>query len=179
METDRLLLRRWKPSDVEKFAAMSADPKVMEYFPSCLTREECEIFIERAEEKFETQGFGFWAAELKATESFIGFVGLNIPNLDTNFTPCVEIGWRLAKEHWGFGYATEAAKACLSFGFNQAKLAEILAWTTRGNHPSRKVMERLGMHHDPAEDFDHPGVPVGHFLRPHVLYRIRRNSSQK
>ncbi len=178
METDRLLLRRWTSSDLKPFVDMSADPEVMKYFPNLLTPEESRAFVERLEEKFERQGFGFWAAELKATQSFVGFVGLNTPDFEADFTPCVEIGWRLAKEYWGFGYATEAASACLNFAFTKAQLPEILSWTTRENYPSRKVMERIGMQRNPAEDFDHPALPADHPLRPHVLYRIKRQKTE-
>jgi RimJ/RimL family protein N-acetyltransferase len=174
METERLILRRWKAADLDKFAEMSASPEVMEYFPARLSRDESHQFIRWAEDKFERQGFGFWATELKSTGAFIGFVGLNVPNFKAAFTPCVEIGWRLAKEHWGNGYATEAANACLDYAFNQAGLTEILSWTYRGNLRSRHVMERIGMQRNPIEDFDHPALPANHSIRPHVLYRITR-----
>jgi RimJ/RimL family protein N-acetyltransferase len=172
IETQRLILRRWRQEDLAPFADMNADPKVMEFYPACLTREESRSFIERTEQKFETNGFGFWALELKDGR-FIGFVGLNIPSFEAAFTPCVEIGWRLGKDFWGNGYATEGAKAVLTYAFHEAVLSEILSWTYRGNVRSRKVMERIGMKHNQKEDFDLPTLPESHVLRPHVLYRIK------
>ncbi|MDF5719948.1 MAG: GNAT family N-acetyltransferase [Rhizonema sp. PD37] len=173
METERLVLRRWLEEDLEPFAQMNADPQVMEYYPACLSKEQSELFVRRAEEKFAENGFGFWAIELKEIGAFIGLVGLNIANFEAAFTPCVEIGWRLGRIYWGQGYATEGANASLNHAFNQAKLSEVLSWTYSGNIRSRKVMERIGMTHDPQEDFDHPALPEGHVLRPHVLYRIK------
>jgi RimJ/RimL family protein N-acetyltransferase len=172
LKTDRLLLRRWQKHDLLPFAKINTDPGVMEFYPSCLSIEESQQFIDRAEEKFERDGFGFWAIEGKATNEFMGFVGLNIPNFDAAFMPCVEIGWRLGKKYWGNGYATEGARVVLNYAFNQAGLKEVLAWTNHGNKRSRKVMERIGMRHAPNDDFDHPSLPEGHSLRPHVLYRI-------
>jgi RimJ/RimL family protein N-acetyltransferase len=173
METERLILRRWREGDLEPFARMNADPAVMEYFPSCLTRDESQLLIQRIEEKFEANGFGFWALQLKENNQFIGFAGLNIPDFETSFTPCVEIGWRLAKNYWDRGYATEAAKAALAYAFSAAKLGEILSWTFAGNMRSRKVMERIGMRYNPHEDFNHPTLSEGHPLSRHVLYRIK------
>lgn len=174
METGRLILRRWRSGDVAPFAEMGNDPKVMEFYPSLLSTAESEAFIQRAEKNIEKNGFGLWAAEIKETGAFIGYVGLNIPAFEAAFTPCVEIGWRLAKAYWGKGYATEAAHACLRYAFDKAGLEEVLSWTYTGNHRSRKVMERLGMEPHPLREFAHPLLAEGHPLRPHVLYRITR-----
>ena len=172
METPRLLLRPWRDSDREPFARMCADPRVMEHFLKCLTRAESDALIDRGMAKFQREGFSLAATELKETGEFIGFIGLSVPAFEAHFTPCVEIGWRLAAEYWGRGYATEGAQACLRFGFEELGLKEIVSFTVVGNIRSRRVMEKLGMTHDPAEDFDHPGLPEGHRLRRHVLYRI-------
>lgn len=172
--TERLLLRRWRTTDRPLFAAMNADPRVMEFFPKLLTREESDATADRIEAHFEQHGFGLWAVEVTGITSFAGFVGLAHPRFDASFTPCVEIGWRLAAEHWGRGYATEGARAALEFGFADAELAEILSFTVPDNVRSRRVMEKIGMTHSPAEDFDHPLLPAGHKLRRHVLYRCMR-----
>ena len=177
--TERLHLRRWKESDKEPFAALNADPAVMEFFPNTLSREESDAFVQRIEERFEKWGFGLWAVELKETGQFIGYVGLAIPQFAAPFLPAVEIGWRLAKEYWGKGYATEAANACLDVAFNQLGLKEIISFTVPANIPSRKVMERLGMTHNPGDDFAHPKLPADHPLSKHVLYRISREQWQK
>ena len=153
---------------------MNADRRVMEYLPTPLSRADSEAFIARAEEHFDRHGFGLWAIEVLDGARFAGFVGLATPPFETSFTPCVEIGWRLAAEHWGRGYATEGARAALRYGFDVAGLNEILSWTVPENARSRRVMEKIGMTRDPQEDFDHPLLPAGHPLRRHVLYRIRR-----
>jgi ribosomal-protein-alanine N-acetyltransferase len=171
LNTERLLLRRWREADREPFARMNADPRVMEYFPALLTREESDALVDRIETHFAERGWGAWAAELRATGEFIGFIGLNVPTFEAHFTPCVEIGWRLAAEHWGKGLATEGARAALDFAFTELRLPEVVSFTTVANHRSRRVMEKIGMTHDSADDFDHPGVLDGHALRPHVLYR--------
>jgi len=175
MKTERLTLRKWNEADLAPFAALNADPEVMRYLRKPMTREESDAMARRIVEKFERQGFGMWAVEIDATKSFIGFVGLNIPTFESSFTPCVEIGWRLSREHWGHGYAVEAATACLAFAFDRVKLTEILSWTYRGNERSRRVMERIGMRRNPADDFDHPDLPETSPLRPHVLYRIKQS----
>lgn len=174
LRTERLLLRRWRPEDLELFAAMNADPRVMEYFQRTVTREESAGFIAKMEADFEKNGFGWWAVEIPGVTPFAGFVGLSIPGFQTHFTPCVETGWRLALDFWNQGYATEAARAALAFGFEQVVLSEIVAFTAVGNVRSCRVMEKLGMTYNPADDFDHPSIPEGHPLRRHVLYRIRR-----
>lgn len=170
--TDRLFLRRWRASDLPAFASLNADPTVMEYLPSPLTAEESDEMAARIEAGFESRGFGFWAVEVADGAPFIGFVGLSVPRLDAPFMPAVEIGWRLASEYWGRGYATEAACAALGFGFDALGLEEIVAFTTLGNVRSQRVMERVGMTRDTGGDFEHPALPVGHVLRPHVLYRV-------
>jgi RimJ/RimL family protein N-acetyltransferase len=176
LRTDRLLLRRWRRADREPFAGMNADPRVMEHFPSVLSREESDARAERIEAHFERHGFGLWAVEVIGLVPFAGFVGLSIPSFESHFTPCVEVGWRLAFECWGHGYATEGARAVLAFGFEALALAEIVSYTVPANLRSRRVMERLGMTHRPEDDFDHPLLPGGHALRRHVLYRIGRPS---
>jgi RimJ/RimL family protein N-acetyltransferase len=171
LQTERLLLRRWRDSDREPFAHINADPRVMEYFPATLTREESSALIDRIEAYFAERAWGPWAAELRMTGELIGFIGLSVPAFEAPFTPCVEIGWRLAAEHWGKGLATEGALAALHYGFTELHLPEIVSFTTVANLPSRRVMEKLAMTHNPADDFDHPGLPDGHPLGPHVLYR--------
>ncbi|HEX6754008.1 MAG TPA: GNAT family N-acetyltransferase [Solirubrobacterales bacterium] len=165
-------LRRWQDEDRGPFAAMNADPEVMEHFPAALDRGQSDALVERIEAGFEARGFGLWALELRESGEFVGFAGLAVPELDAHFTPAVEVGWRLARSAWGNGYATEAGRAALNFGFKQVDLAEIVSFTTAANARSRSVMERLGMIHDPADDFEHPALPPGHPQRPHVLYRI-------
>jgi RimJ/RimL family protein N-acetyltransferase len=155
---------------------MNADPRVMEFFPALMTPEESDASVDRAEAHFAAHGFGVWAVELPGTADFIGFIGLWHPTIETHFTPCVEIGWRLAFEHWGRGYATEGALASLQFGFETLDLEEIVSYTAPVNVRSRHVMEKIGMIRDEAGDFDHPRVPEGHPLRRHVLYRKSRIS---
>jgi RimJ/RimL family protein N-acetyltransferase len=145
----------------------------MEYFPAVLSREESDTLAERIQGQIEQYGWGLWAVEIPDVAPFIGFIGLSTPRFDTRFTPCTEIGWRLAHDFWGNGYATEGAQAVLTFGFNCLRLDEIVSFTVPDNVRSRRVMERIGMVHNPVDDFDHPDLPAGHRLRRHVLYRIR------
>jgi ribosomal-protein-alanine N-acetyltransferase len=173
LETERLFLRRWKDSDREPFAAMNADPRVMEFFPGCLTREESDAFIERIESHFENHGFGLFAAELKADGSLIGFIGLHAATFQAHFTPCVEIGWRIAVPYWNKGLATEGAREVIRFAFERLRLDRIVSFTVPENVASRRLMEKLGMTCNPADDFDHPRLPEGHRLRRHVLYQLR------
>jgi RimJ/RimL family protein N-acetyltransferase len=175
LETERLLLRRWKDSDREQFHKMNSDPAVMEFLPKLVSREESDAMIVRIEEHFEQHGFGWWALEIKETGEFIGFTGLAVPKFESHFTPCVEVGWRLASPYWHKGYATEAAKAAVHFGFSEKGLKEIVSFTVPANRPSIAVMERLGMTRNPHEDFDHPKLPEEDKLRRHVLYRLRSN----
>ena len=172
LTTSRLLLRPWRESDFAPFAAMNADARVMEHFPSVLTREESDAVARRITARFEAQGWGLWAVEEIGGEPFVGFTGLALPTFEAHFTPCTEIGWRLARDAWGKGYATEAARAALAFGFGELGLAEIVSFTAVGNKRSRAVMERLGMQQD--GEFDHPRIAEGSLVRRHVLYRIGR-----
>ncbi|WP_020390076.1 GNAT family N-acetyltransferase [Kribbella catacumbae] len=172
LATDRLLLRQWKDSDYEPFAAMNADPAVMEHFPALTTRADSDALIERSKARFAERGFGLWAVEVRETGQFIGFTGLSVPSFEAHFMPAVEIGWRLAKDAWGNGYASEAARASLAYAFGPAGLEELVSFTTTTNKPSQRVMERIGMTHDQAGDFDHPRLAAGHPLQRHVLYRI-------
>jgi RimJ/RimL family protein N-acetyltransferase len=177
IRSERLLLRRWRSEDREPFAAMNSDPEVMECLPKLLSREESDALADRLERHFDERGYGRWAVEVPGVAPFIGFVGLGYIDFPAHFTPCVEIGWRLARSSWGQGYATEAAHAALRHGFEQAGLEEIVSFTVPHNIRSRAVMERLGMKRSPDDDFDHPVLPEGHPLRRHVLYRIRNQKS--
>ena len=174
LPTDRLLLRRWRPEDRAPFAALNADPEVMEHFPARLTRAESDAFVDRIEAGFAEHGFGLWAVEVQATGEFLGFTGLAVPSFDAPFTPAVEVGWRLARSAWGHGYASEAARRALAAAFTTYGLAEVVSFTSVDNVRSQAVMRRIGMTHDPADDFDHPRLPPGHRLQRHVLYRVAR-----
>ena len=175
LATPRLLLRPWRDSDLEPFAALNADPRVMEFLPFTIDRAASDALAARIREGFVKRGFGLWAAEVPDVAPFIGFIGLSVPNFTAPFTPCVEVGYRLAFDHWGKGYATEGARAAVEFGFSQVKLGEIVSFTVPDNLRSRRVMEKIGMKRDPGEDFDHPNLSVGHRLRRHVLYRLIRS----
>ncbi|HEY0981586.1 MULTISPECIES: GNAT family N-acetyltransferase [unclassified Schlesneria] len=175
IKTDRLLLRRWRESDGPLFAQMNADPKVMECFPSLLTREESDESMRRICEHFDEHGFGLWAVEVPGTAEFIGYVGLKYPTWQAWFTPCVEVGWRIDSRYWGNGYAPEAAKASLEFAFHAAGLKEIYSFTVPHNLRSRRVMEKIGMTHMQEHDFAHPILAPDHPLSRHVLYRISRS----
>jgi RimJ/RimL family protein N-acetyltransferase len=172
LHTDRLILRGWKPEDRAPFARMNRDPLVMEYFPSQLTEEQSNQLVERIQAHFTQRSFGLWAAELRHQPGFIGYVGLAIPRFETAFTPCVEIGWRLASEYWGRGLATEGAQEIVRHAFQELKVPSLVSFTVQANVRSRRVMEKLGMRHDPSDDFDHPQLPEGHPMRRHVLYRL-------
>lgn len=171
--TERLRLRQWNAHDRVPFAALNADPHVMEYFPSVLDHAASDAMADRIETGIRERGWGLWAAELKSTGEFIGFVGLSIPLAPFPYLPCVEIGWRLARHFWGHGYASEGANAALDVGFGQLGLEEILSFTALSNARSRAVMARIGMT-DHGETFDHPRVAEAHPLRAHCLYRIAR-----
>lgn len=175
LRTPRLRLRGLRADDLAPFAAMNADPRVMEHLPAPLSRLESDELAARVAAGFAVHGFGLWAVETigEREAPFIGLTGLDRPSFDAPFGPCVEVAWRLAAEHWGRGYATEAARAALRFGFEELGLPEIVAFTVPANRRSRRVMEKLGMRRDPADDFDHPRLPEGHPLRRHVLYRVR------
>ena len=174
LSTPRLWLRQWRPSDLPPFAALNADPQVMEFMPGRLSPAESDRLARGCEAEIAHRGWGFWAVELRESGAFIGFVGLDVPSFEAPFTPCVEIGWRLEQVSWGKGFATEAARECLRFAFDSLVAAEVVSFTVPLNRRSRAVMERLGMSRDAAGDFDHPRIPAGHPLRRHVLYRLRR-----
>lgn len=174
MRTDRLLLRPWRDSDRIPFQQMNADPRVMEFFPEPLTPEASDALFDRIQAHIDRHGFGPSAIELIEAGTFIGFVGLFVPQFDAHFTPAVEIGWRLAFECWGRGLATEGARVALDYGFKTLGLEQIVSFTVPANLRSCRVMEKIGMTHDLCDDFDHPKLPEGHPLRRHVLYRINR-----
>jgi RimJ/RimL family protein N-acetyltransferase len=174
IRTDRLRIRSWREDDFDAYAAMNADPRVMKFFPGVLSRDESRLRFARGSARLAEHGYGFWPVEVIGGAPFIGMVGLANPDFSAHFLPAVEIGWRLAAEHWGRGYATEAARAVVAFGFERLALPEIVSFTTVTNRPSRRVMEKLGMRHAPGDDFLHPSLPDGHPLRPHVLYRLPR-----
>ena len=171
-ETPRLLLRRFRDADREPFAQLNADPEVMTYLPGVLTRPESDALVDRIDAHFAAHGFGVWAVEVKGGEPFVGFVGLFRVGFDAHFTPAVEIAWRLSRAAWGHGYAIEGAREACRQGFTELGLREIVSFTVPLNVRSRAVMTRLGMTHDPSEDFDHPKLAEGDPLRRHVLYRL-------
>lgn len=170
LETPRLGLRDWLNSDIPHFVEMNQDPKVMEFFPKTLSELETKEMVRRLKEHIQEKGYGFWAVELRATKEFIGFVGLETPRFEAEFTPCVEIGWRLAPKYWHKGYAQEAAKECLKFGFKQLNLKKIVAFTSVLNKRSIHVMRQIGMHY--VKEFEHPNIEQGNPVRKHVLYSI-------
>jgi 3-dehydroquinate dehydratase/shikimate dehydrogenase len=174
IKTNRLILRPWQEADLEPFAKLNADSRVMECFPSVLSRQESDDLARRIMAKHEEQGWGLWAVAVSGAANFIGFIGLAKPTFEAHFTPAVEIGWRLAFDHWGYGYAAEGAKAVLSYGFETLDLPEIVSFTAIQNMRSRRVMEKIGMHHDAKDDFDHPKLAEGHLLKRHVLYRLNK-----
>lgn len=174
LQGPRVRLRQWEDGDRERFAQLNADPVAMEFFPSTLTREESDAVVDRMRRAIDERGWGFWCLEIEG--QCAGFTGLNQPTFDAAFLPAIEIGWRMLRHYWGRGLAAEAARLALQYGFDVLKAPEIVAFTAVANVRSRAVMQRVGMHHDAAGDFDHPRVPVGSPLRRHVLYRIRRPS---
>ncbi|MGH9606755.1 MAG: GNAT family N-acetyltransferase [Terracidiphilus sp.] len=179
LETDRLVLRRWKEADRAPFARINRDPAAMRFMPGALSAEESGQLIDRIEAHFERHGFGLWAAELGQSGEFIGYIGLLIPRLEipgfgAAFSPCVEIGWRLGPAYWNLGLATEGARAVVRHAFADLRLPALISFTVPANAASRRVMEKLGMTNDPADDFDHPLLPEAHPLRRHVLYRLER-----
>lgn len=173
LHTDRLLLRPWKATDLEPFHRLNRDPHALRFYPATLDRAQSDAIAQRSQSLIEEHGWGPWAVELNETGAFIGMVGLNRPTADLYFQPCVELVWRLLPEYWGKGFATEAARACLAFAFKELELEQIVAYTAQLNLPSQTVMQRLGMTEQPGT-FDHPGVPAGHKLVPHVLYTLGR-----
>jgi RimJ/RimL family protein N-acetyltransferase len=174
LKTERLILREWNAADREPFARMGADPRVMEFLGETVSRERSDEMVDRIETHFRAHGFGLCAAELVEGGEFIGFIGLAVPTFEAAFTPCVEIGWRLAAEYWGAGFATEGAREIVRYAFEELGLLELVSFTTIRNERSRRVMAKLGMTHDAAENFDHPRLSAGDPLRRHVLYRLTR-----
>jgi RimJ/RimL family protein N-acetyltransferase len=174
LRTERLLLREWRASDREAYAALNADPVVMEWFPAPMTRQESDEQVDRILTAFAAHGWGLWAVEVPGEADFIGFIGLGIPRFEAHFTPCVEVGWRLARAAWGQGYAPEGATEVLRLAFEELALDEIVSFTSVGNAKSRRVMEKIGLTHNPADDFDHPALAPDHPLTRHVLYRGSR-----
>jgi RimJ/RimL family protein N-acetyltransferase len=172
--TPRLTLRAWREADLAPFAQLNADPQVMRYMPRHLSRAESDAFAAACQAQIAARGWDRWAVARRDSGDFVGAVGLSRATFAAAFTPCIEVAWRLRREQWGQGFATEAAAAALEFGFTRLELPEVLAFTVPANRASRAVMERLGMRHHPAEDFEHPRVPPGHALRAHVLYRLTR-----
>jgi len=177
--TPRLVLRRWRDADRGPFAALNADPVVMEHFPATLSRERSDAAVERIEAAFERDGWGLWALERRDDGALLGFTGLSRPGQLPHLADQVEIGWRLAAHAWGQGYATEAAREVLRFAFARdgADLDAVVSFTAVTNERSQALMRRLGMTHDPADDFAHPALPDRSRLRPHVLYRLRRGTA--
>jgi RimJ/RimL family protein N-acetyltransferase len=174
LRTERLVLRQWRDDDRDPWAAMNADPDVMRHFPSTLSREEADHWFQFNRDRLEERGWGLWAVEVEGGAPFVGFIGLNAPGFDVpgHAPDCVEVGWRLAAEHWGRGYAPEGARAALGFAFDVLGLDEVVSFTAVGNAKSRRVMEKLGL--ELEREFDHPRLPEGHPIRRHVLYRIGR-----
>ncbi|GBU13801.1 GCN5 family N-acetyltransferase [Enterobacterales bacterium] len=173
--TPRLVMRQWCEEDLAPFAAMNADPKVMEYFPATLTREQSDDMAQRCSALIAERGWGIWALETREDGKFIGFLGLHTPGYNLPFTPCVEIGWRLCADAWGKGLASEAARAAFDVGFNRLNLNEIVAFTALPNIRSQALMQRMGMSLSPDENFDHPAVEAGSWLQEHCLYRLHRD----
>jgi RimJ/RimL family protein N-acetyltransferase len=180
LRTERLLLRTWRDEDVEPFIEMGEDPQVMEFFPGLMSAQQSRETAAMFRTQMDQRGWGLWALEALDGDlagRFLGFTGLAVPRFEAHFTPAVEVGWRLTPAAWGRGYATEAARAAMAYGFDELALDEIVSFTAVVNLRSRAVMERLGMTHDPAEDFDHPALP-GHTLERHVLYRLARPGTE-
>jgi RimJ/RimL family protein N-acetyltransferase len=176
LTSERLLLRAWREEDLAPFAALNADERVMQFMPRRLSRTESDAFAHGAQGRLAECGYGIWAVEARDTGDFIGCVGLAVPSFTAHFTPCTEVLWRLRHASWGRGYASEAAASCLDFAFGPLALAEVVAFTAKANERSRAVMRRLGMTHDPGDDFEHPRLPAGDALRAHVLYRMSQDA---
>jgi RimJ/RimL family protein N-acetyltransferase len=176
LSTPRLRLRHWLPTDLPPFTELNADPLAMQFMPRPLTAEQSRAFATGAEDALVAQGFGLWAVEVSAGREFIGCIGLNEPSFEAHFMPCMEVLWRLLPRHWGYGYATEAARACVAFAFEKLGRDEVVSFTVPANLRSRAVMERLRMTRDERDDFEHPRLAVGDPLRRHVLYRLRRTA---
>ena len=175
LETKRLILRDWEKKDITPFVDMNQDPEVMKFFPNLLSRDESINLIHRTQKQLNGHGFCLFAVELKESGEFIGFVGLSIPSFQAHFTPCVEIGWRIAKKYWNRGFATEAAKAVLNQAFERYNLNEVVSFTAKINKASIRIMEKIGLQHDPKDDFNHPNLAINHPLSEHVLFRLSRD----
>lgn len=175
IQTERLILRPWREEDLEPLSRMNTDPRVMEFFLGPLTPEETQARLEVYTRHIQEHGWGLWAVSAPRVADFIGWIGLWPIGFEAHFTPAIEVGWRLLPEFWGQGYATEGARASLHYGFNKLKLDEIVSITVPANLRSRRVMEKLGMHHNPQDDFDHPKLPEGHPLRRHFVYKLEKN----
>jgi len=175
LQTERLILRTWQQTDIEVMTEINQDPKVCEFLPGIGDQVTTEAFVHRMIQHYHDHGFTLYAVEIEATHAFIGFVGLSIPSFQAHFTPAVEIGWRLASQYWGEGYATEAAKAVLHYAFTELGLDEIVSFTVVNNKASRRVMEKIGLQHEANDDFDHPKLDDDSPLKRHVLYRLSRN----
>lgn len=176
ISTRRCVLREWIDSDREPFAALNADPRVMEFFPAPLTPTQSATFLEKNSAHIAGHGFGLWAVEVPGVTAFAGTVGLLVPGFNAPFTPCIEMSWRFGFDAWGNGYACETALAVLSFGFHNLNLPEIVSFTAYRNHRSRRLMERIGMEYSRSEDFHHPNLPPEHHLSLHALYRLKRQN---
>lgn len=175
LRTERLILRPWRASDLLPFSQINADSRVMEFYPSVMSAEESDALAEKIQKHAMEKKYGFWAIEAPGVANFIGYVGLNYWNLEMSFAPCVDVGWRLGAPFWGKGYATEGAKEALRFGFEECYFSEIVAMATIYNSRSHSVMKKLGMRHDPKENFYHPKLPQDHPLSLRVLYRLSRS----
>ncbi len=179
LETDRLILRSWRESDLLPMVAINQDPKVCEYFPEIGNRDTTIALIDRIIKHDEENGFSLYAVEIKASGEMIGFLGLMKPSFDAHFTPAIEIGWRLSSQHWNQGFATEGAKVVLQHAFTDLNLDEVVSFTALNNQASRRVMEKIGMKRNPNDDFDHPKLSKDCSLKRHVLYRISKNDWNK
>lgn len=176
IETERLLLRTWEEKDIEPFYSMNQDPKVIECLAGPMDIEQVKDFVKKMNTQQEERNYSLWAVEIKESGEFIGFIGLNYTDWEADFTPAVEVGWRLDSKYWGNGYAPEGAKACLEYGFNKIGLEEIISLTVPFNSNSRRVMEKIGLKRDLNGDFTHPKLPKDHRLSQHVLYRLKKDS---
>jgi 3-dehydroquinate dehydratase/shikimate dehydrogenase len=179
IQTARLILRKWREEDLQAFAEMNADPIVREFFPSTLNKDESDQLALNIIKDINEQGWGFWALSTKDSDDFIGFIGLSKPTFQAHFTPTVEIGWRLAHHFWGKGYGTEGALAVLKYAFETLHLPEVTSFTAVQNVRSQKIMKKIGLHHDPVDNFDHPLLADGHWLKRHVLYRLTKEEWNK
>jgi len=173
LETDRLVLRSWTEDDRAPFAALNSDPDVMRYFPSLQSLEVSNASVDKRMKHDSEHGVCFWAADLRDTGEFTGFVGMEYVTEDIPGKGALEIGWRIGKDHWGKGLAPEGARACLAYAFGPLKAPEVVSFTSENNLASQRVMEKIGMMREPENDFHHPAVPDGHPIKPHVLYRIK------